>query len=476
MLSKEDNELLARIGPGTAMGNLMRQYWLPAIKSDELLSPDSPPLRLMLLGEQLIAFRMTSGKVGVIANSCPHRGASLFFGRNEEEGLRCVYHGWKFDETGACTDMPSEPAESNFKNKVRATTYPTYEHGGVIWAYMGAREVPPPLPQIEAFLLAEGPQQVSAIMRPCNWMQGWEGEMDTVHAAFLHFGASKPEDQKPGSFNFYQANQRHAKFSVVETEFGTSYGAYRPAEEDTYYWRMAHMLFPFYAMIPQGEIGKDAKIGAYVPMDDEHTMHWEIFLRPEVLGGPQSDRTDDVRAAVREANKADNDIQDFIDARRQGAGRPAPTPQIPTGNNLGPLPNTTGWFGRFSLPQTLDNDYMIDREAQRTWKSYTGIPGVRQQDMAVTESMGPIYKRYNEHLGTTDAMIIRTRRKLLAAAKALRDEGVLPPGVDSPEVYRQRSGECILPRDVFWWDATKPLREVFEVAEIPSAFTTADAK
>jgi phthalate 4,5-dioxygenase oxygenase subunit len=474
MLSKEDNELLSRIGPGTAMGNVMRQYWIPAVKSDELPAPDSPPLRLKLLGEELIAFRMTSGKVGVIANSCPHRGASLFFGRNEEEGLRCVYHGWKFNETGACIDMPSEPAESNFKNKVHATAYPTYEHGGVIWAYMGPREVLPPLPQIEAFMLASGPAQVSAIHRPCNWMQGWEGEMDTVHAAFLHFGASKPEDQKPGSFNFYQANQRHAKFSVVETDFGTSYGAYRPAEADTYYWRMAHMLFPFYAMIPQGEIGKDAKIGAYVPMDDEHTMHWEIFLRPEILGGPGVDRAADPRPLNATAGAKD-EIAEFIDQRRQAAPRPPAGPTATGNPSFGLLPNTTGWHGRFNLPQTLENDYMIDREAQRTWKSFTGIPGVRQQDMAVTETMGPIYKRYNEHLGTTDAMIIRTRRKLLACAKALRDEGVLPPGVDNPEVYRQRSGECILPRDVFWWDATKPMREVFEVAEIPPAFVKSGA-
>ena len=472
MLSKEDNELLSRVGPGTPMGELMRQYWIPAVRSDELPGPDSPPLRLKLLGEELIAFRVTSGKVGVIPNSCPHRGASLFFGRNEEEGLRCVYHGWKFDVTGACVDMPSEPAESNFRNKVRAKAYPTYERGGVVWTYMGPRDVPPPLPQIEAFMLAEGPHQVSAIQRPCNWMQGWEGEMDTVHAAFLHFGAAKPEEQKPGSYNFYQANQRHAKFSVVETEFGTSYGAYRPAEADTYYWRMAHMLFPFYAMIPQGEIGKDAKIGAYVPIDDEHTMHWEIFLRPEVLGGPQPDRSDDPRTAVRQGNKKD-DIQDFIEQRQQGGRRPANAGPATVGNNLGPMPNTTGWLGRFNLPQSLDNDYMIDREAQRSWKSFTGIPGVRQQDMAVTESMGPIYKRYNEHLGTTDAMIIRTRRKLIAAAKAFRDQGVIPPGVDNPEVYRQRSGECILPRDVFWWDATKPMREVFEVEEIPPAFVAA---
>ncbi|HEX5368509.1 MAG TPA: Rieske 2Fe-2S domain-containing protein [Dehalococcoidia bacterium] len=480
MLSKQDNDFLCKIGPGTPMGDLMRQYWLPAIRSDELPAPDCAPLRVMLLGEQLIAFRATSGKVGLMQNACPHRGASLFFGRNEEEGLRCVYHGWKYDTTGACTDMPSEPAESNFKTKVRARAYPTYERGGVIWAYMGPREVPPPLPQIEAFLMAQGAHQVSAIMRPCNWMQGWEGEMDTVHAAFLHFGASKPEEQAPNSFNFYQANQRHAKFSVVETDFGTSYGAYRPAEDDTYYWRIAHMLFPFYAMIPQGAIGKDAKIGAYVPMDDEHTMHWEIFINPSILGGPgvgSREQASDPRAAVARANGGGSDIDKFIDERQaQGASAPQGGPTATGNPSLAPMPNTTDWFGRFRLPQSLANDYMIDREAQRTWKSFTGIPGVRQQDMAVTESMGPVYKRYNEHLGTTDAMIIRTRRRMINAAKALRDEGVIPPGVDNPEVYHQRSGEVILPRDVFWWDATKPMREVFEVADLPREFVASGAR
>jgi nitrite reductase/ring-hydroxylating ferredoxin subunit len=421
-----------------------------------------------LLGEDLIGYRTTSGAVGLIQNACPHRGASLFFGRNEEEGLRCVYHGWKFDVTGACVDMPSEPAESNFRTKVRAKAYPTYERGGVIWAYMGPREMPPPLPQIEAFLLNEGAQTVSMIHRPCNWMQGWEGEMDTVHAAFLHFGAAKAAEQAPGSFNFYQANQRHAKFSVVETDFGTSYGAYRPAESDTYYWRIAHMLFPFYAMIPQGAMGQDAKIGAYVPMDDYHTMHWEIFINPSILGGPGvASGSNDPQEVRSMGQERDTILDDFVAGLR--ADNVIKGPALRPGQ----LPNGTGWYDRFNIEQTLENDYLVDREAQRTWKSFTGIPGVRQQDMAVTESMGPIYKRYNEHLGTTDAMIIRTRRRLIAAAKALRDEGVLPPGVDNPEVYHQRSGEVILPRDAFWWDATKPLREVFEVTEIPAEFTAA---
>src|SRR3970282_920551 len=125
MLSKADNDILTRVGPGTLMGDLMRQFWIPALLSTELPSPDGPPVRLRLLGENLIDFRSTSGAIGVLGNHCPHRGASLFFGRNEESGLRCVYHGWKFDVDGRCVDMPSEPAESNFKNKVTARAYST---------------------------------------------------------------------------------------------------------------------------------------------------------------------------------------------------------------------------------------------------------------------------------------------------------------------------------------------------------------
>src|SRR5216117_1836743 len=150
MLSREDNELLCRVGTDTPVGALLRQYWIPALMSSELPERDGAPVRVRLLGENLIAFRVSSGKVGVIQNSCPHRGASLFFGRNEEEGLRCVYHGWKFDCSGQCVDMPSEPAESNFKTKIKATAYACVERFGAIWAYMGPREVPPPLPDLEA--------------------------------------------------------------------------------------------------------------------------------------------------------------------------------------------------------------------------------------------------------------------------------------------------------------------------------------
>jgi phthalate 4,5-dioxygenase len=280
MLSIEDNEVMCRIGPGTVMGNLMREYWIPAVRSDELPAPDCPPLRVKLLGEELIAFRTTSGAVGLMQNSCPHRGASMFFGRNEEEGLRCVYHGWKFNVNGACVDMPSEPAESNFKNKVRARSYPLRERGGVIWAYFGPRETPPPLPDLEANMLPEGESSIYNIYIQSNWMQNWEGEMDTVHAAFLHGGANQVEDLQPGSAGYYQARNRAPRFSVMDTEFGTAYGAYRPAEDDTYYWRIAHMLFPFFAMIPTGTLGLQVFWRAYVPMDDEHTIMWTQVKGP----------------------------------------------------------------------------------------------------------------------------------------------------------------------------------------------------
>src|SRR5437667_2253676 len=185
MLSKEDNELLCRVGPGTPTGQFMREYWLPAFVPGEL-EPDGPPLRLRLLGENLIAFKATSGKYGLMAHNCPHRGASLFFGRNEEEGIRCVYHGWKFDVTGQCIDMPNEPAESDFKNKVKAVAYPCVERNGIVWAYMGPPATPPPLPDWLPNLDADC--QLWLRLQQSNWLQALEGDIDTVHAFFLHSG------------------------------------------------------------------------------------------------------------------------------------------------------------------------------------------------------------------------------------------------------------------------------------------------
>jgi nitrite reductase/ring-hydroxylating ferredoxin subunit len=413
--------------------------------SNELDTPDCPPQRVRILGEDLIGFRTTSGDVGLIQNACPHRGASLFFGRNEEEGLRCVYHGWKFDVTGACVGMPSEPAESNFKTKVHARAYPTRERNGVVWAYMGtrSRDDLPPLPDIEPNMRPELGLAVEKVMRDCNYMQGLEGDIDTGHLAFLHLGAISPETARPRSFDYYTVADKAPRYDVVDTEFGTSYGAYRPAEPDTYYWRVAHFLFPFYTMIPTGLLGEQILVRAWVPIDDDHMMFWS-FAVPSTLsfgnmiagqGGVPGDRSEEELKQ--------------------------PKPILFGSRGMEFLPDESHWLGKFRLVQNRGNDYLIDREAQSKGESYTGIPGIHQQDQAITESMGTIYERTQEHLGTTDAMVIRTRRRLINAAKAHMRDGTVPATVDDPTLYRYRSGGLILPRSVDWIDATQELRKAF---------------
>ena len=423
MLTKEDNKILCEVGPGTPMGNLMRQYWLPVLTSAELPAPDSPPLRTRLLGENLIAFRATSGAVGLVQNSCPHRGASLFFGRNEEEGLRCVYHGWKFDVTGACVDMPSEPAESNFRNKVRTVAYPCVERAGVIWTYMGPRAVPPPMPMIAGNMDDTNPSVVTKTLRQCNYFQGLEGDIDTSHVGFLHRVFERKADA--GSMESYLDSNRHPMYAASNMDYGTIYGAYRPAEEDTFYWRIGQFIFPCYTMPGTGILGGPKGRRGYrlwVPLDDDNTMFWMILPRVESTQQPAPGQ---VAAGF--------------------AGR-------------GFAPDTTDWLGRWKLAATAENDYMIDREVQRA-ETYTGIPGIHLQDQAITESMGPIYERTREHLGTSDRMVILTRRRMIAAAKALAEHGEVPLSVDNPELFMVRSGGVVLPRSADWLDATVDLRK-----------------
>src|SRR6185436_5458040 len=292
------------------------------LRSDELPSLDCPPLRLRLLGENLIAFRTTSGSVGIIQNACPHRGASMFFGRNEEDGLRCVYHGWKFDTTGACVDMPSEPAESNFKSKVRTRAYRCVERNGVVWTYMGRREVPPALPDLEVNIVPDTATRAQKVLRECNWMQSLEGDIDTGHLSFLHLGSVKPEDATPGSFDYYGVVDKSPRYDVVETDFGVSYGAYRPAEPNTVYWRVANYLFPFYTMIPSGTLGNFVHVRAWVPVDDEHTMFWGMNL-PRTQTAPGRQTT----------------------GRPDGAGSNGTTDAM----GHGMLPDTSDWLGRHRM-------------------------------------------------------------------------------------------------------------------------------
>ena len=419
MLSKIDNDTVCRVGPGTPMGQLMREYWVPALLSSELPRPDSDPVRVMLLGEKLIAFRDTNGHVGVIQNHCPHRGASLFFGRNEEAGLRCVYHGWKFSVDGSCVDMPNEPAESDFKSKVKAVAYPCVERNGLIWTYMGERQTPPPLPDLEANNLPEGEYAVTAIQRECNYLQGLEGDIDTSHFSFLHFGAAEADSAQPGTFQYYTLSHRAPRYQVVDTEFGCMYSAFRPAEAGHLYHRIGLFLLPFWTMIPTGVLGNQIIARGWVPMDDQHTMFFN--LTPKARGVQRA-----------------------------------------TAPGMEMHPNTSDWYGRFRLVSDITNDYRIDREWQRMkGADYTGIAGIHTQDQAVTETMGPIYDRTQEHLGSSDAMVIRTRRRLLDAARTLSANGTTPPGVDHPEYYRQRSGGIILRESTSWIEATADLRKAY---------------
>ena len=427
MLSQFDNETLTRVGPGTTMGDLLREYWIPAMLSTELPGPDSDPVRVRLLGEDLIAFHDTNGELGLIDNYCPHRRASLFFGRNEECGIRCVYHGWKFDVNGDCVDMPSEPAESNFKDKVKIKAYKMVERNGMVWAYMGPREAPPPLPDIEPNMMEEGAEGNMAGLRECNWMQALEGDIDTAHLSFLHLGKVSVEDVQPGTFDYYNQKDKAPYYKVVETDYGMMYGAYRPAEEDSYYWRIAQFMMPFYTIPPEGRLGQKIGVRCWIPVDDNHTMFMSM--------------------SIRNTNSSM--------ARKTTDGQPI----AGLGGARSMLPNGTGWLERFRFESNRANDYNLDRESQRN-KTFTGISGIHMQDQAITESMAPIVDRTHERLGTSDTMIIKTRQRLINAARALQ-EGVPAPAADNPELYQVRSGGAILPRDADWLEATEELRKAF---------------
>jgi phthalate 4,5-dioxygenase len=419
MSKQNDSDDLVRVGAGTVMGDMMRQYWIPAAMSSEL-ERDGAPMRLVLLGERLIAFRDSSGRVGVMDHRCPHRCASLFLGRNEENGIRCVYHGWKYDAAGNCVDMPNAPPNQDFKHKVKAKAYQVAERNGLIWVYIGARKEAPPLPAIEASLLPEAELQISFVQRECNWLQALEGDIDTSHFGFLHAGNVEPDEVPADNLLRWTVTNRAPEFHVTNTSYGTMYCAYRAAEAGQTYWRFANFLFPFWTQTPQGPFDR-VNTRAWVPMDDTHTMFVSLSWR----GSPPSIR-------------------------------PLKNGQMVPGSRLGfdYLPNTTDWYGRWRLTQNPSNDWMIDRAAQKSGEIFTGIASIHAQDQAVTESMGAITDHAFENLGPSDLMVARTRRRLLRAARAFDKDGTVPPGVDEPDIYTLvRSGDFLADEKIAWRDA-----------------------
>ncbi|MGA8226469.1 MAG: Rieske 2Fe-2S domain-containing protein [Xanthobacteraceae bacterium] len=408
MTTRAEGELLSRVGPGTPMGNFMREYWVPAALSSELTA-NGPPTRLMLLGEQLIAFRDRAGRVGVLDHRCPHRCASLFFGRNDKEGLRCAYHGWMFDVDGNCLDMPNVPKHQAFPNKITAKAYPVAERNGLIWTYMGARKEPPPLPMFESVMIADDSERnLFMVQRECSYLQALEGDIDTSHLGFLHMGGVDAEDTEPGHLGRYALANRAPEYHVADTDWGTMYSAYRPGAPGEIYWRFAHFMFPFWTIPPDGHFRDHVVARAWVPMDDTHTMFVHAAWKKNAPG---------------------------LRKMKDGSPIPGMAPVLPHMY----VPNDTSWFGRWRLKANKENDYLMDRDQQARNISYTGIDGVHLQDQAITESMGGIVDHEHENLAISDLMITRTRRRILRAVQA-HVEGIVPPGVDNPETYQGARG------------------------------------
>ena len=409
MLSAENNEIITRVGAGTPMGEVMRRYWIPVLLDWELPTPDCDPVRLKVLGEQLVAFRDTSGRIGILANACPHRRVSLYFGRNEDNGLRCVYHGWKYDVTGQCVDMPSEPAESNFKDKVRTLAYPTVEAGNVIWAYLGPKDRVPPPPNFEWTRVPDTHRGVSKVLQESNWMQALEGGIDTSHSSFLH-------NNDLSDASRLRSRSTAPIVEVEPTAYGYTYSSQRIlSEEEGKYVRTYHYVMPFHQLrgnqvTTSGSYNMPKVAGhCWVPIDDENTMvfNWTYTWGDEPLSEAQ-----------RALRGSGNEMHVDIDASNG-----------------------------FRSYRNRDNDWMIDRQMQRT-QNFTGIVGVNTQDRALQVTMGTIADRSLEKLGTTDRAIIVARKLLLQAARTVEDGGD-PPG-SHDEYYGLRAIDRVLPMDEPW--------------------------
>jgi phenylpropionate dioxygenase-like ring-hydroxylating dioxygenase large terminal subunit len=414
MLSREENELLTQTNSGAPMGEYFRRFWLPALLASELPSPDCPPVRIRLLGENLVAFRDSNGTVGLLDEFCAHRGASLFWGRNEECGLRCVYHGWKFDVNGVCVDMPNEPPEYAFENKVRSTSYLTREYGGLIWAYMGPRESVPELPKLEWARVPDAHRYVSKRLQQTNYLQAVEGGIDSSHSNFLHASVEAfrrtPSyiEKVKNSANLrakYHLLDQAPQFTVKKTDYGLLVAVRRNAEEDTYYWRLTQFLLPAYTMIPYQK-GLSIHGHCWVPRDDQTCWVWTVSWNP------------DTPLSAEDWDAIHNET--FVHAKVDPA--------------------------TFRPIRNADNEYKIDRARQRD-TTMTGIQGFASQDQAVQESMGPVADRTRERLGTSDTAIIAMRRLLLQEVRALQ-QGTQPFAAQHPEVYWVRSASIVLKRDI----------------------------
>ncbi len=388
-MTKEENELLTRIGPGTPCGELIRRYWQPAALSEELPSRGAP-LPVRLLGEDLVLFRDDQGRVGLLGLHCSHRGANLSYGRVEDRGLRCIYHGWLYDIHGRCLDQPGEPGGGLHRDSIRHPAYPCIEKAGVIFAYMGPGE-PPLFPNYE--FLSVPKEQVFAIklFHECNYLQANEGNIDLSHLSFLHYnyrnrgigGSIREEDEPPKTLSTRGAAPMMETADVELTGFGVrSYKIRGELGPNKYHLYITEFVLPNLTAFP----GAGYEMGGYsvnwhAPIDDAH--HWKytfIFRRKAPL---------DKEALFRSRTEMTSDYR--------------------------PIRNKS-------------SRYTQDRESMKT-ETYTGIGfNFQDQDLCAVEGMGPIQDRTREHLGSMDRAIVMARKVLLRAIKDLQ-EGREPPNV-----------------------------------------------
>jgi phthalate 4,5-dioxygenase oxygenase subunit len=391
MLTHEENDLLCRVGPDAPMGRMFRRYWMPALMSREL-RPNITK-RVTLLGENLVAFRNAAGEVGLLEESCPHRGASLILARNEDCGVRCIYHGWAFDVHGNILETPPEPADSTFRDRVRAKAYETYEAGGIIWAYLGPKgEAPPRL----TFNWTAAPKELRLTMQSqidCNWLQAYEGAVDSSHTNFLHTDAVTPGGADTMTTLRADATLERPsadgspRIEVENTAYGFRYAAIRrPLREADLqqYVRVSLYVAPFYSIFPAPRGWEYMQI--FVPMDDVRTMWYYIQFSSDA-------EIDENRRTL---------------AMQRGGVQPG----VDLDEN-------------FRRLRGRENAWLQDRAAMAEGRSFSGIAGINAEDIAVTESMGPVFDRSKEHLGASDVAVIRLRRMLLDAVRRF-DEDAAP--------------------------------------------------
>ena len=408
MLTQQENDLLTQTGAKSAMGQYFRRFWQPVALAEELPEPDCAPLRLKVMGEDLVAFRDTKGRLGLLDAHCPHRGANLFFGRNEECGLRCVYHGWKFDVDGRAVDLPNIPPGTRHHDTIHVKSYPTREWGEIVWAYMGpGADVLPELPHLEFCVMEDKHRYVTKQYVDCNWAQVMEGDLDTTHFSFLHMPApsvaSNENIDAPADARRLRwiRNDSMPKFTVLSHDLGFVVGGVRAGDEGQNYWRITQYTLPAHGTGPSTFPGETYFGFTLVPITDESCWMYCYGWNPDrPIDGEE-------RAKL-----------------EQGHGIIANT-----GADYVPVRNRA-------------NDYLIDREDQRNG-TYTGIKGLAEQDLMIQESQGLVFDRTREELTATDAAVVRFRRTVMAAAEALASDGTEPTASWQHENYRVRPGSWI---------------------------------